>query len=227
MNNFEASYLGLIEYQKAADLQTDIFQVVKNKGLSAVIGLEHPAILTLGHRLDLESTFAHLEIPKVKSTRGGLMTIHSEGQLVIYPILDLRERGWGVKTYVCKLLQTTQKLLAELGIESKVDVEAIGLHTAAGKIAFCGIQVKNGISLHGISLNVRNDLSLFRQILSCGVQNAELDRLQNYDVNLTLEELFQRWVRIFRTEYQEFQLSKKKNSHRSRPRWIFASCCEI
>lgn len=205
MNSFEASYLGLVDYSKASALQEDLFQVVKNKGLSAIIGLEHPAILTLGHRLDIETAFANLEIPKIKSTRGGLMTIHSEGQLVIYPILDLRERGWGVKTYVCKLLQTTQKLLAELGIDSKVDAEAIGLHTAAGKIAFCGIQVKNGISLHGISLNVRNDLSLFRQILSCGIQNAELDRLQNYAVNLTLEELFQRWVNIFRVEFQEFQ----------------------
>jgi lipoyl(octanoyl) transferase len=83
-----------------------------------------------------------------------------------------------------------------------LDSEAIGLYTAHGKIAFCGIQIRNGISLHGISLNVRNDLSLFQQIVACGVQNAPLDRLQNYDVNLTLEELFNRWIQLFRQEFQ-------------------------
>jgi lipoyl(octanoyl) transferase len=205
MNNFEASYLGLIEYSKAVALQEDIFQMVKNRGTAAIVGLEHPAVLTLGHRLEIDKALLPLEIPTIKSSRGGLMTIHSEGQLVIYPILDLRERGWGVKSYVCKLLRTTQKLLADLGVESHVDEQAVGLYTAAGKIAFCGIQVKNGISLHGISLNVRNDLSLFQSIQSCGVQNAALDRLQNYDVNFTLEELFQRWVKNFQTEVQDCQ----------------------
>jgi lipoyl(octanoyl) transferase len=205
MNNFEASYLGLVEYSKAVSLQEDLVQVVKNKGLTAVVGLEHPAVLTLGHRLELNAGSLPVDIPQVKSSRGGLMTIHSEGQLVIYPIVDLRDRGWGVKSYVCKLLRTTQKLLSELGVESHVDQQAIGLYTAAGKIAFCGIQVKNGVSLHGISLNVRNDLSLFQNIQACGIQNAELDRLQNYDVNLTLEELFQRWIKHFQDEVQDCQ----------------------
>ncbi len=205
MNSFEASYLGLVDYSKAVLLQDDLFNIVKNKGLPAIVGLEHPAVLTLGHRLEVDSDLMAIDIPKVKSSRGGLMTIHSEGQLVIYPILDLRERGWGVKSYVCKLLRTTQKLLAELGVESFVDGQAIGLYTASGKIAFCGIQVKNGISLHGLSLNVRNDLSLFQSIHSCGVRNADLDRLQNYDVNLTLEELFQRWIKHFQTEFQDCQ----------------------
>ena len=205
MNNFEASYLGLVDYAKAVSLQEDLVQVVKNKGMTAIVGLEHPAILTLGHRLNIDTASLPIDIPKIKSSRGGLMTIHSEGQLVIYPILDLRERGLGVKSYVCKLLRTTQKLLADFGVESHVDAQAIGLYTATGKIAFCGIQVKNGISLHGISLNVRNDLSLFQSIPSCGEQNAQLDRLQNYDVNLTLEELFQRWIKHFQNETQDCQ----------------------
>lgn len=205
MNNFEASYLGLVEYSKAVSLQEDLVLVVKKNGMIAVVGLEHPAVLTLGHRVDADMALLPAEIPKIKSSRGGLMTIHSEGQLVIYPVVDLRQRGWGVKSYVCKLLRTTQKLLAELGIESRVDDQAVGLYTEAGKIAFCGIQVKNGVSLHGISLNVRNDLSLFQNIQSCGIQNAKLDRLQNYNVNLTLEELFKRWANFFHNDIQDCQ----------------------
>lgn len=205
MNSFEASYLGLVEYSKAVLLQNDLFEMVKKNGLPAIVGLEHPAVITLGHRLNVDEASLPTEIPVIKSTRGGLLTIHSEGQLVIYPIIDLRDRGIGVKDYVCKLLRTTKKLLANFGIESNIDDQAIGLYTNKGKIAFCGIQVKNGISLHGISLNVRNDLSLFHGISSCGVQNAKLDRLQNYDVNLTLEELFDRWIEIFQTEIQDCQ----------------------
>lgn len=203
MNNFEASYLGKVDYLEAVHLQEQVFQFVKEKKMRAVIGLEHPAVMTLGHRLEIDSSFE--TIPQVKSSRGGLVTIHSEGQLVIYPILDLRQQGWGVKTYVCKLLKVTQKLLAEYGIESFIDDQNIGLYTAKGKIAFCGIQVKNGISLHGISLNVRNDLSLFQQIVACGVQNAVLDRLQNYDVNLTLKEIFQRWIELFKSDLHDVQ----------------------
>lgn len=204
MNRFEASFLGRIEYSQAVSIQENLVQLVKQKRFGAVIGLEHPAVLTLGHRLD-EKVFFNFDIPKIKSSRGGLATIHSEGQLVIYPILDLRELKWGVKTYVMTLLQSTQALLNELNISSQMDEHAVGLYTESGKIAFCGIQVKNGISLHGISLNVRNDLSLFKNIVACGVQNPSLDRIQNYNVNLTLEELFRRWVEIFRLNLQKFQ----------------------
>lgn len=203
MNNFEASFLGQVDYLKAVAIQEQIFQIVKNKKIKAVIGLEHPAVMTLGHRLEVGPTKSgdfYCDLPQVKSSRGGLVTIHSEGQLVIYPILDLREQGWGVKTYVHQLLRTTQKLLAQFGIESFVDEQTVGLYTCRGKIAFCGIQIKNGISMHGISLNVRNDLSLFQQIVACGIKNAPLDRLQNYNVNLTLNELFQRWLALFKAE---------------------------
>ncbi len=199
MNNFEASFLGQVEYQKAVLIQENLFQIAKRKNLNAIIGVEHPAVMTFGQRFKFVDENP-LGLPQVQSSRGGLVTIHSEGQLVIYPVLDLREQNWGVKQYVCKLLKTTQKLLAELRIESQLDDENIGLYTKQGKVAFCGIQIKNGISLHGISLNVRNDLSLFNAISSCGIQGAALDRLQNHDVNLTLEELFNAWVRIFKSE---------------------------
>ncbi len=197
--HFEASYIGRLEYQKAVALQENLFWLAKEKNLQSVIGLEHPAVMTLGHR-SAEWNYGQLEMPVVRSSRGGLITIHSEGQLVIYPILDLRALNWGVKHYVTILLRTTKTLLKEFNIESQCDEKSVGLYTDAGKIAFCGIQIKNGISLHGISLNVRNDLSLFRAVDACGVSNADLDRMQNYNVNLTLDEIFQRWVQIFKSE---------------------------
>ncbi len=189
--------MGLYDYERAVQLQNELYQLVIVRNQFSIIGLEHPAVLTLGHRFTAQSESVDSEIPIIQSSRGGLATIHSEGQLIIYPIINLRELNWGVKQYVQILLETTQTLLSDLNIESVIDEQSIGLHTTLGKIAFCGIQVKNGITLHGLSLNVKNDLELFSTIKACGIENPALDQLRNYDVDLTLSELFSRWIKIF------------------------------
>ncbi|MBC7741264.1 MAG: lipoyl(octanoyl) transferase LipB [Bdellovibrionaceae bacterium] len=198
--SFESAYLGLYDYEKAAVLQNDLHCLALNKNQYSLIGLEHYAVLTLGHRAQVETEVKMTTMPVVRSTRGGLATVHSEGQLVIYPIINLRKLRWGVKHYVHCLLTVTQALLKELEIDSWVDDEAIGLHTRNGKIAFCGIQIKNGVSQHGISLNVKNDLSLFTEIKACGLQNPRLDRLANYTSELSLRDLFNRWTEIFKRQ---------------------------
>lgn len=196
---FESQYLGLLTYDKAFSLQQDIAQQIANDRMVAVIGLEHPDVLTLGYRAQAENEILfQSELPVVQSTRGGLATIHSQGQLVIYPIINIKAHGLGVREYICLLLKTTQRMLQDLGIESRIDQQQIGLYTEIGKIAFCGVQIKNGISQHGISLNVRNDLRLFDQIRSCGLKDQPLDRLQNYHISHTLEELFKMWSAIFK-----------------------------
>ncbi|MBC7420712.1 MAG: lipoyl(octanoyl) transferase LipB [Bdellovibrio sp.] len=197
----ESSYLGSYDYQRAELLQLDLYQLALKKQFS-VIGLEHPAVLTLGHRATLQDEVLFDSIPVVRSSRGGLATIHSEGQLVIYPILDLRALGIGVKDYVRLLMKTTQALLTELKIDSSIDDQVVGLNTVNGKIAFCGIQIKNGISQHGISLNVRNDLKLFNSIRACGMENLRLDRLANWSVDASLSELFTVWNRIFKVQLE-------------------------
>ncbi len=198
----ESSYLGLYDYSRAERLQLDLQNLALKNHLYSVIGLEHPAVLTLGHRADAQLEIMVTNIPVVQSTRGGLATIHSEGQLVIYPILNLRELKLGVKDYVCLLLKTTQELLAEYEVHSSVDEKSIGLHTANGKIAFCGIQIKNGISQHGISLNVRNDLQLFDAIRACGMKNQPLDKLAHYGIDASLSELFTKWKDLFRRQLE-------------------------
>lgn len=200
-NNFilEYSYLGKVDYSKSEEIQKNLLTLAAQKNQYSVIGLEHPAVITLGHRADLSEIF-NSEVPVVKSSRGGLATLHSEGQLVIYPILNLKTLNLGVKDYVCLLLKTTQELLKELDIESTIDNASIGLHTSKGKIAFCGIKVEKGITQHGISLNVRNDLELFNSMRSCGIENQNMDQLQNYGIDLSLKELFSIWVKCFKNQ---------------------------
>ncbi len=200
---FEAAYLGSFDFRKSVGLQDDLLKLALRTNSNFVIGLEHPAVLTLGHRAE----FAHevlipSPLPIERVSRGGLATVHSEGQLVIYPVLNLRELNLGVRDYVCLLLKTTNELLRSLGVDSFIDEKAVGVFTKTGKIAFCGVQVKNGVSQHGISLNVRNDLALFNSIRSCGVAEPTFDRLCEYDVNMTLQEIFSRWLEIFKSRLE-------------------------
>ncbi len=198
----ESSYLGLMDYNKAVTVQLSLTDLAKCKNQISILGLQHPKVITLGRRAD-QKTEVNLNknngnIPIVRSSRGGLATIHSEGQLVIYPIVNLKYFNLGIRDYVCLLLLTTQDLLKMYDISSKIDINGAGLFTEMGKISFCGIEVHEGITRHGISLNVRNDLSLFDLIRSCGVQDLKLDAIKNYQVYDTLEEVFQKWIFCFR-----------------------------
>ncbi|MEQ1724196.1 MAG: lipoyl(octanoyl) transferase LipB [Pseudobdellovibrio sp.] len=201
--NLEASFLGTMDYQKSVALQNDLLKLSQLSKNNYVVGLEHPAVMTLGYRaVQNDEIFDNDILPIERTGRGGLATIHSEGQLVIYPVINLRELNLGAREYVLILLETTRELLASIGVESFIDEKAIGLFTIHGKIAFCGVQIKNGISQHGLSLNVRNDLSLFSHIRSCGVQSPSFDSLRGYQVTHTLSELYEAWVEIFKTKLQ-------------------------
>jgi lipoyl(octanoyl) transferase len=201
ISNLEASFLGIMDYQKSVVLQKELLQLSKLSKNNYVLGVEHPAVMTLGYRaVKNDEIFDEHILPIERAERGGLATIHSEGQLVFYPVINLRELGLGVREYVLILLETTQDLLTSLGVESFIDDKAIGLYTIHGKIAFCGVQIKNGISQHGLSLNVRNDLSLFTFIRSCGLENPKFDSLSQHQVTHTLAELYNVWIDIFKTK---------------------------
>lgn len=195
-NSFiEQSYLGSLEFDKAFHIQRHLWQIAKTKNQISILGLEHPAVITLGRRMKLSDLLLTTDsIPVVESTRGGLATIHSEGQLVIYPIVNLKTNNLGVKQFVKHLLNVTQTTLKDFQIETFIDDENIGIYTTQGKIAFCGLEIKEGISQHGISINIANDLTLFSQIVSCGVTALKTDRVSNHRVDVTLRDFFNRWT---------------------------------
>ncbi len=189
-----------------------------------ILGCEHPVVVTLGRSADIQqSIYAHaqhetisssLQLPVHVTDRGGLATLHSPGQLVIYPILPLRKYGMGVRDYVNLLEQTTIELLSNSGIESYVKEDS-GVYTKKGKIAFIGIRVEKGVSRHGLSLNVSNDLNLFSKIVSCGVSNRSLDLMQDYCAKqLQLSAVFEQWCHIFALNLSKFRV-KKLSSNRT------------
>ncbi len=186
-------WLGLVDYREALSLQHQYELEVQQGPEDRILGLEHPTVITLGKRSRLDPVVPSGNVVWVD--RGGEATLHSEGQLVIYPICSLEER-FSVREWVDLLLQTTQKALRHFGIETQLG-EHSGLWTRDGKIAFAGIRVRNRVSTHGLSINVSNDLSLFGGMKSCGVQKAAMDSFLSRGVQVSTREVFEVWCLEF------------------------------
>ena len=135
-----------------------------------------------------------MEVPEgfvVEQTdRGGQATLHSPGQLVIFPVLDLRKLELGPKDLVCELLKALHRpLVKEVG--DQLEMQEDGLYTPSGKLAFIGMRLKNRQVFHGLSLNVNNDLSLFSAIRSCGRSQASHDSLAQHMKNPQPKQVFE------------------------------------
>lgn len=198
LKSISNKYYGLTEYQKSLDIQIDANLNCKLTNQNTILGFEHPTVVTLGYRANIEQEVFDKSLSTCLVKRGGLATLHSPGQLVIYPIINLKNFNLGVKDYVYLVLNTTKNILQNYQIETFIDDQAIGLYTKNGKIAFCGIQVKQGVTLHGLSLNVFNDLSLFAKIRSCGVSEPRFTSVEIENSHkINLEVLFNQWVDKF------------------------------
>ncbi len=139
-----------------------------------ILFVEHPPVVTMGRRgrtdslLSSPGRLATLGIELVESTRGGDVTYHAPGQIVVYPILSLRERGSDVHAYVNLLEEAAIRTAAEFGVEAHRLDDARGVWTKSGKLAAIGVRVSRGITSHGMSFNVDLDLSGFANIVPCG-----------------------------------------------------------
>lgn len=184
------------------DLEADLAASLKN-GLASehILGFESEAVVTFGARgsaPDLLLTseelaargFSFLKVP-----RGGQATLHNPGQLIIFPVVrfaPLSPRCW-----VNFLANVTRSFLLDLGLETTWDSDRPGLYSTRGKVMAMGLRLTQGISTHGLSINVHNDLEPFSWIRACGQADAAVDRLKT---DLPLEALFERWVLNFKRE---------------------------
>ena len=139
--------------------------------------LEHPAVYTLGQNGDRSHLLAPGEIPVVVSDRGGQVTYHGPGQLVLYPLVNLKRSGMGIKQYVRILEQAAIDLLADFDVLGERRVGAPGVYVAGRKIASLGLRVRRGYCYHGLSLNLDMDLEPFSRIDPCGFEGLEMTQL--------------------------------------------------
>ncbi|GAB4170756.1 MAG: lipoyl(octanoyl) transferase LipB [Wenzhouxiangellaceae bacterium] len=139
--------------------------------------LEHPPVYTQGLAGKPEHVLAPGSIPVVQTDRGGQVTYHGPGQLVLYPLLDLERLGLGVRCLVDRLEQAVIDLLAEYGLAAERKTGAPGVYLAGAKIASIGLKVRRGCSYHGLAINVSNDLEPFSRINPCGYAGQPMTRL--------------------------------------------------
>lgn len=175
----ERVHWGRIAYREAFERQKARWQgVVDGIAAEAVFTLEHDPVVTFGRRgreHDLRvprEALAACGVDVVESDRGGELTYHGPGQLVIYPILAVRRRGIHVGELVRGLAACVADELAALGIVAEYDTDAPGLWVDGAKIAAVGMRISRGVSMHGTALNLETDLDAFRLIVPCGMPDA-------------------------------------------------------
>jgi len=136
--------------------------------------VEHPPVFTQGQAGKPEHLLSPGEIPVIQTDRGGQVTYHGPGQLVIYLLISLREAGIGIRRLVSVMEDAIIELLAARGISAVSRADAPGVYVAGSKIASLGLRVRRGCTYHGLALNVSNDLEPFRRVNPCGHAGLEV-----------------------------------------------------
>ena len=166
----------LIEYGEAYDIQKRLWSQKVNDGAADVLLLlKHPPTLTIGKSGKLENLLRTKEelaeegIPMFFIDRGGDITYHGPGQLVVYPIIDLKNRGKDIHRYIHDLQEVAIRTLADFSIEAHRDEEHIGVWVGNDAIAAIGVSVRRWVTMHGLALNVSPTLEHFSYINPCGI----------------------------------------------------------
>jgi lipoyl(octanoyl) transferase len=149
---------------------------------------EHPPVFTLGLNASKEHLLAPGDIPVVQIDRGGQVTFHGPGQLMVYPLIDIRRANVGVRTLVTALEQSVVDLAAEYDIAAAARADAPGVYVAGNKLASVGLRIRRGCSFHGMALNVGIDLEPFTRINPCGYAELQMTDLHSLGIDLQLEE---------------------------------------
>jgi len=166
--------LGLVAYEPTLQAMQDFTDARSPEDPDQLWLLQHPRVFTQGQAGKAEHVLAPGDIPVIQVDRGGQVTYHGPGQWVLYLMLDLRRRGWGVRDLVDTIERSIVLLLAEYGIDALPRPEAPGVYVGAAKIASLGLRVRRGCSYHGLSLNVDMDLEPFGRINPCGHRGLEV-----------------------------------------------------
>jgi len=175
-------WLGRVEFAQALALQEEIVARKREDPSSSdeLLLLEHEPVYTIGRTPDKSSLLgaAHLPYPVFSINRGGQATYHGPGQLMGYPIIDLRRRGQDLHRYLRWLEQLLIELLAEYGIAASRRESLTGVWVDHRKIASIGVGVRHWITMHGFALNVCGDFSPFRHIVPCGINNVAMTSIE-------------------------------------------------
>ena len=168
--------LGRLDFLAALARQEQLVELKQRQGIADILlFVEHPHVYTIGRGGDLNNVLAARDVPLHRAARGGDVTYHGPGQLVAYPIIDLRSKlRKDVHRYVRNLEMAAIETLKDFGLEAKRRPPYTGIWIDNRKIAAMGIAVRRGTTFHGLALNVNTDLSYFKRIIPCGLTWADV-----------------------------------------------------
>lgn len=201
--------IGFIDYKEAWDLQHSIFQQrVENKINDLFLMLEHPNTYTLGktaHRENLvgsDEYLAEKEISVYEIDRGGDITYHGPGQIVGYPIIDLKNWKQDTHLYLRTLEETIIEVCKDYGLDAGRKPEYTGVWIGERKICAIGIKISRWVTMHGFAFNVNTDLNLFNGIIPCGIKDKEVTSLSKelntkIDIEVVKKQILEKFVKLF------------------------------
>lgn len=156
--------------------------------------VEHAPVYTVGLNGKPEHLLQPTDIPVIKIDRGGQITYHGPGQIVVYLLVDLKRRGYGVRELVSRMERAVVALLAEYGVTAESRRDAPGVYVNGAKIAALGLRIKRGCSYHGLSLNVDMDLSPFLAINPCGYPGMAVTQTTSLGITDGMQTLAEKLV---------------------------------
>ena len=197
-------------YEAALELQQKLVQRCLDSGRrdNFLILIEHPPVITVGRSGGGEDVLADRKalsergVTVVATNRGGQVTFHGPGQLVMYPVVDLRACGADLHRYLRGLERWLIRVLQSYGIEAGVNPPHTGVWARGAKVASIGIAVRRWVAYHGVALNVSTDISFFDLIVPCGLSGVEMTSMEALLGGApALEEVARRAARLFCEEF--------------------------
>lgn len=196
--------LGTVDYHDTWQKMQDFTNSRHSDTPDELWFLQHPPVYTLGKNGKSEHVLNPGKIPVVNSDRGGQVTYHGPGQVVVYTLLDLTRLKTGVRELVTTMEQAIIELLADYSVVANSRREAPGVYVNDAKIAALGLRVRRGCSFHGLALNVDMDLEPFTRINPCGYEGLEVTQLKNVvsgiEIEAVTDDLQQRLISKFSDE---------------------------
>ncbi len=187
MNAIRIRNLGLQDYEPVWRDMQDFTDSRDEETPDEIWFTQHEPVFTLGVNASRDHLLAPGDIPVVQIDRGGQVTYHGPGQLMIYPLIDLRRAGRGVRPLVTALEQSVVDLAADYGILAANRCDAPGVYVDGVKLASIGLRIRRGASFHGMALNVDVDLEPFSRINPCGFTDLEVTDLKKLGAEGDLE----------------------------------------
>ena len=207
--------LGTCAYGKAWDIQKDIHaKRIAGEIPDTLILVEHPHVYTLGKNANTQHLIASQDYLKSKGIeiynvdRGGDITYHGPGQLVGYPIFNLKDHKESVAWYVLSVEQVLIDLLADYDITAKRIEKLTGVWVGNQKIAAIGMRVSRWVTMHGFALNVSTDLSLYDGIIPCGIVSKGITRIIDLEPNIQMEQVKRDIIEKFKTLFNFSEVLK-------------------